>query len=140
MRSVRIKIVSVTTSGEGSLPTVEQEYRGSMAEKGGKFYVMYREDARSGLEGVKTILKWDGKRMIIIRSGSVEHRQEFAAGLRDSSVYKTLYLTLPLVTETHSFTADFGDNRWRIAAGYLLFYGEDLYGEMKLSIEIEEEV
>lgn len=140
MRPVKIKISSITIADEGELSSVTQAYKGELTEKNGKFYVMYKEDAQSGLEDTKTTLKWDTERIIILRSGGVKHRQEFAEGCTDNSVYQTPYLTMTLLTETRKLRVECSGGVWKLAADYLLYHGEALYGEMGILIEIEEEV
>ena len=50
----------------------------------------------SCLAGTKTTIKWDYERVIILRSGTVDCRQEFAGGLVSESMYRTPYLALPM--------------------------------------------
>mgnify|MGYP000273155083 CR=1 FL=1 len=71
-----------------------------MAEKNGKFYVFYDETEAVGMQGTKTTIKWNYDNVVIIRSGTVESRQEFAQGLECISVYKTPYITFGLKTNT----------------------------------------
>ena len=67
-----------------------------MAEKNNKYYVFYDESEAAGLAGTKTTIKWDYERVIILRSGTVDCRQEFAGGLVSESMYRTPYLALPM--------------------------------------------
>ena len=92
MKPVKIRIFSMIKDEMGEVQTTEQRYEGTMTERSGKYYVMYQEDAQSGLEGTKTTLKWDQNRVIIMRNGTVDHRQEFAQGYKDKSLYQTPYL------------------------------------------------
>lgn len=59
MDAVKIRIYSLSKDASGEGQSTEQNYTGTMAERAGKYYVMYNEDAQSGLEGTKTTLKWD---------------------------------------------------------------------------------
>lgn len=90
MQPVKIRILS-TTKNEGSeAQASEQKYTGMMTEKGGKYYVIYKEDEQSGLDNTKTTLKWDDEHVIVMRSGSVDHRQEFRRGY-EKPLSDTLY-------------------------------------------------
>ena len=72
MQPVKIRILS-TTKDEGSeAQASEQKYTGMMTEKGGKYYVIYKEDEQSGLDNTKTTLKWDDEHVIVMRSGSFD--------------------------------------------------------------------
>lgn len=137
MQPVKIRILS---SAEGGLRDLKMTFSGKMTEKNGKHYVVYEEDDQSGLDNTRTTLKWDSERAIIIRSGAVESRQEFCRGLKYQSVYRTPYLELPLVTETYFFDAQFRKGVWRLRLKYGLYHGEEPYGDIKIAIEIEEEL
>ena len=139
MEPVRIRIKSSATEGGQQPQVTEQRYKGKLTEKAGKHYAIYDEDAQSGLEGTKTTLKWDAERVIILRNGSVDHRQEFCKGLMDNSVYSTPYLKIPLTTETKYVYTSFRDGVWRLELEYTLHHGGSPYGDMKLLIEIEED-
>ncbi len=139
MTPVKIRIYSLNKDAEGAEQTMEQKYSGSMTERGGKHYVLYEEDSQSGLEGTKTTLKWDQERVVLMRSGTVDHRQEFCRDYRDRSVYRTPYLEIPLVTETSYLYTYFRKGKWHLEMEYTLYHGDAPYGEMKLLIEIEED-
>lgn len=137
VQPVKIRILS---SAEGGTRDLEMTFSGKMTEKNGKHYVIYEEDAQSGLDNTRTTLKWDSERAVIIRSGAVESRQEFCRGLKYQSVYRTPYLELPLVTETRFFDAQFRKGVWRLRIEYGLCHGGEPYGDIKIVMEIEEEL
>lgn len=139
MKPVKIRIMSSTKEQGGDVQATEQFYKGVMTDKAGKNYVIYQEDAQSGLEGTKTTLKWDQERVIILRNGSVDHRQEFCKGLRDNSLYSTPYMQIPLTTETSYLYTYFRDGIWRLELEYTLYHGGEPYGDMKILIEVEED-
>ena len=92
MKPVKIRIVSTVKDEKGKQQPSEQICFGSMAEKNGTNYVFYEESEVTGLEGTKTTIKWNDERIIILRSGALEHRQEFCQGLVDKSLYQTPYI------------------------------------------------
>ena len=49
MEPVKIRIFSMIKDETGESQTTEQRYSGTMTERSGKYYVMYHEDAQSGL-------------------------------------------------------------------------------------------
>ena len=109
-----------------------------MTEKGGKYYVIYKEDEQSGLDNTKTTLKWDDEHVIVMRSGSVDHRQEFRRGYVDKSLYQTPYMKIPLTTETSYVYTHFRNGMWQLEMEYTLYHDDKPYGEMKILIEVEE--
>ncbi|MCD8199144.1 MAG: DUF1934 domain-containing protein [Phascolarctobacterium sp.] len=136
MRPVKIHIVSLASSEEGTHPS-EYTCFGRMTEKDGKRYVFYEEKAE-GLEGVKTTLKWDEEQVVLLRSGALDHRQEFRKGLKHLSLYKTPYLKIPLETETSYLYTYSRDGVWHIELHYTLAQDRQPYGKMKILIDIEE--
>lgn len=135
MKPVKVHIVSRNKGDESQ--TIEHHYSGQFAEKQGKNYVIYAENEQSGLEGTKTTIKWDQERILILRNGSVQHRQEFARGLIDHSVYLTPYLKIPLKTETRYIYTYFRKGVWHLEIEYNLYHDDALYGEIQILVEIE---
>ena len=92
---VRIKIHSTTRDESGVLPAVIQEHQGMLLEKNGKFYAMYQENSQENFGLTKTTIKWEKDRVLILRSGALEHRQEFMKDMRQESLYRTPYMEIP---------------------------------------------
>ena len=137
MEPVKIRIYSVSKEPDVNAQPTEQRYNGTMTERAGKYYVMYNEDEQSGLEGTKTTLKWDQNRVVIMRSGAVDHRQEFCRDYKDKSIYRTPYMEIPLTTHTRYLYTYFRKGKWHLEMEYTLYHGEEPYGEMQILIEIE---
>ena len=138
MQNVNIRVVSTASDGSSKPMTTENKYTGTLTEKNGKYYCLYEENEGSGLEGTKTTIKWEQNRVILIRSGAINHRQEFCVGLEDHSLYKTPYLEIPLLTETKYLNTYFLGGCWCLEMEYSLKHSGELYGDMKILIEIRE--
>lgn len=102
MQPVKIHIYSQSHSSAGT-ENIETTAYGRLAEKNNKYYVFYDESEAAGLAGTKTTIKWDYERVIILRSGTVGCRQEFAGGLVSESMYRTPYLALPMPADDRVF-------------------------------------
>lgn len=139
MKPVKIRILSTVKDEKGKEQPTEQFCLGRMAEKNGKQYVFYEESAVTGLEGTRTTLKWDEERIIILRNGTLDHRQEFCKGLVDKSLYQTPYIKIPLETVTKYLNTYFHKGVWHLEIEYTLSHGGQPYGDMKILIEIEED-
>lgn len=137
-KPVRIRVLSTTKDEKGVQPTTEQIYMGNMVEKNGKNYVMYKDTGEETFAGTKTTIKWDEERVLILRSGTLEHRQEFFKDMVDESTYKTPYMEIPLVTKTNYLYTYFRKGVWHIDLDYTLSHSGEVYGDMKILIEIEE--
>ena len=139
MKPVKIRIVSAVQDENGKQQPSEQICFGRMAEKNGTNYVFYEESEVTGLEGTKTTIKWNDERIIILRSGTLDHRQEFCQGLVDKSLYQTPYLKIPLETATKYLYTGFRKGVWNLEIEYSLSHSGQPYGDMKILIEIEED-
>lgn len=139
MKPVKIRIISSVKDENGKQQPSEQICFGRMAEKNGINYVFYEESEVTGLEGTKTTIKWNDERIIILRSGTLDHRQEFCQGLVDKSLYQTPYLKIPLETATKYLYTGFRKGVWNLEIEYSLSHSGQPYGDMKILIEIEED-
>ena len=139
MKPVKIRIISSVKDENGRQQPSEQICFGRMAEKNGTNYVFYEEGEVTGLAGTKTTIKWNDERIIILRSGTLDHRQEFCQGLVDKSLYQTPYLKIPLETATKYFYTGFRKGVWNLEIEYSLSHSGQPYGDMKILIEIEED-
>ena len=139
MKPVKIRIISSVKDENGRQQPSEQICFGRMAEKNGTNYVFYEESEVTGLEGTKTTIKWNDERIIILRSGTLDHRQEFCQGLVDKSLYQTPYLKIPLETATNYLYTGFRKGVWNLEIEYSLSHSGQPYGDMKILIEIEED-
>lgn len=108
--------------------------------KNNKYYVFYDESEAAGLAGTKTTIKWDYERVIILRSGTVDCRQEFAGGLVSESMYRTPYLALPMRLTTEYLYVYCRDKVWHIDLEYVLELEGQTRSRFKLKMEIEEDV
>ncbi len=139
MQAVKIRITSSTQEPGGKPQRSEQNYKGMMTEKNGKFYAIYHEDAQSGLEGTKTTVKWDEESVLLLRSGAVEHRQEFRQDYIDLSTYNTPYLKINLKTVTTYVYNYLQSGVWHLQMNYTLYHEDAPYGQMKIIMDIEED-
>lgn len=140
MKAVRIKISSSNKyCAQEPAEKIELISFGKLTEKNGKYYVRYDETEASGLAGTRTTIKWDEERVVVIRTGSLEHRQEFAAGLLSHSLYQTPYLKLSMDTLTRKLKIAGSGCSWTIRLEYDLLYDEREENHINLSIEIEED-
>ncbi|MCH4157513.1 MAG: DUF1934 domain-containing protein [Acidaminococcaceae bacterium] len=138
MQAVKITVCSSSdVAGEEKLEVVSF---GTLHEKNGSWYARYQESELTGLAGTMTTIKWDRERIIVLRSGGVEHRQEFFPGLSQASLYKTPELTIPLQTRTRTVTITaLPAGAWQLDIDYELLYGAAESNQRQLRIRIEED-
>lgn len=135
MLQVRVRISSYCQGCQAE----SQEVRGLLAKKNGVFYLRYDEPAAAGLGLTHTTLKWGEDWVLLLRTGALQHRQEFRAGLSHRSLYQTTQLELPLVTTTKAVAVSNRLGAWRLELDYLLSTGPGPASARRVLIEIEEE-
>ncbi len=138
MKPVKITINS-HAKGLNADDFLQTSFLGRMTERDGKFYVVYEETTATGLEGTKTTIKWDKERIVILRHGKLEHRQEFGFDFTDNSLYRTPYMDIPVVAKTKTIDITSEDGIWKLCVEYSTAIGGDAPNEISLKIVIEEE-
>lgn len=140
----KMHAVKITVKSQGrdlsGVENLELVSYGTMTEKNSKWYVRYQESETTGMAGTMTTIKWDLQRVIVLRNGSVEHRQEFFPGLHVDSLYRTPELEIPMSTRTKSVDIkQLFDGSWQLLIAYELFYFQTESKQMDLRITIEED-
>ena len=137
LRKVRIKIESIVTN-EDECERLVSEAAGVLSEKDGQVFVLYEEPPETGLTNTKTTLKWDATRIVLLRHGEVEHRQEFVDGTEDTSLYITSYLQFSMKTVTEKIQIRNEENCWQLEIKFQSQIGDNTPTTVQLKILIEE--
>lgn len=139
MLPVKITVKSISGK-ENSRDKLETISYGQFAQRGGKYYVLYEETTATGMEGTKTTIKWDSESVVVIRSGSYSHRQEYRVNFESSSLYVTPYLTTPIKAITKELKVEGKNNTWTLHVEYEMEVGGEPNGNIILDILIEEDI
>lgn len=135
-----VKITVCSSSDVAGEKRIEMVSFGTLREKKGNWYARYLEPELTGLVGTTTTIKWNQEKIIVLRSGNVEHRQEFFPGLNQTSLYKTKELTIPMQTRTRTIAiTSLPDGAWQLDINYELLYGAAEGTQRQLRIKIEED-
>lgn len=160
MEKAEVRIKSVISDGK-SKQHMEEKNAGRYYCKNGINYLRYEEKETSGMEGTVTMLKWTDDYLRIIRHGTYEAEQNFAAGSECSFLYRTPYMRIPLKIRTkvleinhieecrskegcknkernidgEQVTVTARKSIWRFFLQYELLNGEDAQ-EMELRIDV----
>lgn len=90
LKDVLIKIKG-TNSANGESTAVELTALGRMGERNGQTFIMYDEEDTIGVGGVKTVLRIDSDRQVLLqRSGSLNSRLTIEKGQRHNCCYSTV--------------------------------------------------
>ena len=103
---VLISILGVQTNNTGERDSIELVTEGQLYAKNGVDYITYRESVVTGGDqttGSTTMLKLSPQNMTLLRSGSVEQRQEFRPGELCVSSYITPHGSFNMGIFTNTF-------------------------------------
>jgi uncharacterized beta-barrel protein YwiB (DUF1934 family) len=139
--NVVITIVGTQRDGQGEESRIELITAGRCYEKNGVRYIVYQDSEISGLAGVTTMLKLYDKHVVLVRTGNVDHKQEFYPGERRYSTYITPYGTMQMSIMTKSLQKKMDDG---MVGSLTISYELEMNGQWQsantLSISIREEI
>src|SRR5689334_19110096 len=96
MIDVVVTIIGTQRDAQGEESRIELITAGHYYEKNNVKYIVYTDSEVSGLEGAKTMLKVYDEHVVLVRMGSVKHKQEFRLGTKSDSTYVTPYVTMDM--------------------------------------------
>lgn len=103
MEEVIVSVIGTQRDLDGDENRIELVSVGRRHEKGGVSYITYKEEL-SGMDKTTTMLKLYPDRVILIRTGSYEQKQEFFPGRKTYSMYTTPYGSLELGVATRELS------------------------------------
>ncbi len=140
MNRVIIRLNSQQVTPEGELVSEHTSSAvGHWQKKANSIIVRYHENEDSGLGDTVTVLKWTGDRLVVVRSGDVESRQEFAVGLHKTGMYRTPHGNIELDYETLQLSSEQHPGQLNLSVIYGQSVGNVPRNITSLWIEIEED-
>ncbi len=139
MRKVVVTVVGTQTDASGEEHRIEFMTVGSRRDRDGVSYITYPESEITGMEGTTTLLKLYSDRLILVRMGSVELKQEFYPGLKSYCMYITPYGSLKMAVSTRHFALTAEGGKEAVNAGYDLEIDGRWQSYNTLAVEIREE-
>ncbi|MDT8902814.1 DUF1934 domain-containing protein [Anaeroselena agilis] len=140
MRKVFVTVVGTQTDAGGEENRIEFMTEGSRRDRDGTSYITYRESAITGMEGTTTLLKLYPDRLIIVRVGAVDLKQEFFPGLKSHGTYKTPFGSMQIAVSTRRLDIESAGDRDTVTVGYDLEVDGRWQSYNTLVVEIREEV
>ena len=115
MRKVEINIESVQNSA-GETLKIEQQSHAYLTFKASSWYLRYKDQ-----EGIEYTYKYSADRLLVLRQGAVEHRQEFILGKERISSYFNTGIILEVKTITNKLKLEKLDADIKIYLEYQLY-------------------
>ena len=141
MERVIIRISSRQITPEGEIVFEHSSSSvGHRHKKADMTIVRYPENPDSGLGDTVTVLKWSGDRLVVVRSGDVESRQEFVVGLHKTGLYSTPHGNFELDYETLQLASEQHQGSLTLSVVFGSSIGAAPQQVTNLRIEIEEDI
>jgi uncharacterized beta-barrel protein YwiB (DUF1934 family) len=140
MINVVVAIIGTQSDSQGEKSQIELITAGRCYNKENVKYIVYKDSEISGLEGVTTIVKVYEKHVVLVRTGSVHHKQEFHLGEKSDSTYVTSYGTMQMSVLTKSLEIAFTSEAGRLNIEYDLEINGEWQSANTLSISVREEI
>jgi len=140
MNNVVVTVVGTQRDAQQEEVRIELITVGHYYEKNGVHYILYNDSEISGLEGTKTMLKVYNDYVVLVRVGSVTHRQEFRLGTKSHSTYVTPYVSMNMgiLTQNIDLALD------RLVKDIYIRYELEINGQWQstntLSISVREDI
>ena len=136
---IRISSRQITPEGEVVFEHSASSV-GHLHKKTDTIIVRYHENEDSGLGDTITVLKWSGDRLVVVRSGDVQSRQEFVVGLHKTGLYCTPHGNFELDYETLQLASEQHQGLLTLSVVFGSSLGDAPQQVTNLRIEIEEDI
>lgn len=140
MKPVVIRIVGTQRDASGEEDSVELLTDGKCYVKNGVTYLVYQDSQISGLENSMVTIKLYEQRVVINRSGAVQHKQVFARGERYEGPYITQFGRIEMAVETKELRIAVAQNHsGTVEIEYDLEVNGQWQSANRLSVTIQED-
>lgn len=126
-------IVSNRQTIDNETDTIEEIAYGSYHEKNGKQYIIYRTENDD--DSVSSMIKIDGREVVIKRSGSVNSTMIYKADEKKRFLYEIPYGTIEMEIDTQRIISNLTETGGTIELIYTLtVQGEEYFNDMKITV------
>ena len=134
-----IQVIGTQVHSDGTSDRMDFTTTGTFYLREGAYYIIYRESAVTGMEGVTTSLKIEPEKVTINRMGVADYKQVFEIGFHHRSIYVTPQGSFYLAADTKEMEILLTEQGGHITLKYNLFAEEDLVSQNTLRIMIKED-
>ena len=118
--------------------SVELVTSGRYYEKGGNYYISYKESELTGLGNTTTTLKIEENKVTVMRFGDLSSHMIFEAGQKHISYYDMGFGSLTVGVSTRSIDKKFDDAGGKMRIDYAMEINNAVAGESALCMDIRE--
>lgn len=137
-KKVILSIKGSQINPEGQDNKIELITEGFLCKKNGTYYIEYEETILSGLEGTKTLIVVDNKRVSLERTGTHESCFVFEKGRKFVNYYETPFGNLEMGVFPTRIDSVMDDNEGKLDVKYELDISGRYAGSSELTISYQE--
>lgn len=117
---------------------IELTTAGRFYRKNGSYYIMYKESELTGMEGITTTLKVEGKRITLMRNGLYPTQMIFEKGQRHFGIYNTEFGSMTVAVSARDVRHSMTDAGGELFIDYAIEIDNVLTGENLFKIHVKE--
>ncbi len=137
-KDVIITIRGLQSFEDASDDSVELVTSGRFYNKGGSYYVSYKESELTGLGNTTTTVKIEKDKVTVIRFGDLESHMIFEEGQKHISYYDMGFGGLTVGVSTRSIDKNLTDAGGNMRIDYAMEINNSVAGESALCMDIRE--
>jgi len=124
--------------GDQDPETIELITDGKFYRKNGIYYIVYKESALTGLNGLTTTLKVEKDRVVLLRTGETSSQMQFECGEKHVGLYHTDVGVLTVAVNASSIKNTLTDSGGELIVEYTIEINNTLAGENVFSAIVKE--
>ncbi len=137
-KDVIITIRGLQSFEDADNDSVELVTSGRFYEKGGSYYVSYKESELTGLGDTTTTVKIEDDKVTVMRFGELQTHMVFEAGQKHISYYDMGFGALTVGVSTRSIDKKLSESGGQMKIDYAMEINNAVAGESALFMDIRE--
>ncbi|HZJ58361.1 MAG TPA: DUF1934 domain-containing protein [Clostridia bacterium] len=137
-KKVILSIRGNQVNPDGEDNRIELITEGRLYKKGDAYYIEYEESAISGLEGTKTLIMVEDRRISLERTGAHESRFVFEKGRKYINYYETPFGNLEMGIFPTRIDSNMDENQGKLDVKYELDISGKYAGSNELMVSYQE--
>lgn len=117
---------------------IDMTAKGVHSIKDDVHYVRYNEETESG-QSVRNILKFNGEFLEVTKIGTTKTKMYYKSGHTHKAIYNTPFGQYEMCIDTHKYTLDVSENKYKIVVEYDLQLGGVPVSKCTVEIAVESE-
>jgi len=135
-KKVKITILGTQNQCDGQTDSSRSTAEGMYYFRGGKHYIVFEELSPDHTDSIRSAMRFDEKRLVLIRQGGLNTRMEFERGVRMRSSYAAGPGTMVIDIDTKQYVLRESDGMMILKVSYKLFLEEKFCADCRIEVNI----